>query len=446
MTDESCTLRPCPISTQEQAKHGLSVDNQITSLIEYCKSNGYQYEIYNDAGISAHKKYTHRPALLKLLEDVRNGKVDIILFTKLDRWFRSVADYYSVQSVLDENNVPWKAIHEDYEVVTSSGKFKTNIMLSVAQAESDRKSELLKNIHAYRKAQGKYVGTASLGYKVVNSHLVKDEETKDAVDAIFKEYLTSFSMAKTMQVAKEYGITMFKGHMSRWMKKPCYHGDAFGYPCEPYITPEQHEEILKSFASHRRTPKDNRVYLFHGLIKCGHCGLALNGQHKTNHRKDGTNYEFKYYRCPSYSNTSVEYHYLSILERDVEQYLLEYLEPLLEGHRIDVKAQRKQEDRDTLLKRKNSLSAKLERLKELFVDGDIPKDEYTARRDAIQAEIDSIHLEPTEVVKLPEDWHDIYNALVPERKARFWHKIIDKIVITRDTKSHPQVFFKDGLL
>lgn len=133
------------VSTQEQKNSGLSVDSQIDALEKYCEEHGYMVAgVYNDAGISARKKYTKRPALLQLLEDCKQCKIDIILFTRLDRWFRAVAGYYEVQSVLDACKVPWRAIWEDYETETSQGIFKVNIMLSVAQAEVDRDSEIIR--------------------------------------------------------------------------------------------------------------------------------------------------------------------------------------------------------------------------------------------------------------------------------------------------------------
>ena len=74
------------VSTQEQKNSGLSVDSQIDALEKYCEEQGYTVAgIYNDAGISARKKYTKRPALLRLLEDCRQCKIDIILFTLLAR-------------------------------------------------------------------------------------------------------------------------------------------------------------------------------------------------------------------------------------------------------------------------------------------------------------------------------------------------------------------------
>ena len=73
------------VSTEEQARHGLSLEDQKNNLIEFAKSHGMKIAgIYEDAGISARKPYTKRPALLRLLDDCRAKKVDIILFINLE--------------------------------------------------------------------------------------------------------------------------------------------------------------------------------------------------------------------------------------------------------------------------------------------------------------------------------------------------------------------------
>ena len=102
------------VSTEEQAIRGFSIEAQVDALKEHCKKNNMKIvDIYLDEGISGAKPPLKRPALKRLLEDVESGKIDMILFTKLDRWFRSVKEYFKVQDVLDNNKVEWKAIQED---------------------------------------------------------------------------------------------------------------------------------------------------------------------------------------------------------------------------------------------------------------------------------------------------------------------------------------------
>ena len=165
------------VSTEEQARHGLSLEDQKNNLTQFSKSHGMKIAgIYEDAGISARKPYKKRPALLRLLEDCKAGKIDLILFIKLDRWFRNVGNYYAVQEILDQYNVSWQATQEDYETTTASGRLKVNIMLSVAQDEADRTSERIKFVFEGKRARLEpLTGNIPFGYKIEGKAFKKDE-------------------------------------------------------------------------------------------------------------------------------------------------------------------------------------------------------------------------------------------------------------------------------
>ena len=122
------------VSTEEQVLHGYSLDTQETELVKYANEKGYKIVgIYRDEGFSARKPVLKRKVMQELLKDVEAGKIDMIIFTKLDRWFRSVGEYHKVQAVLDKNRVVWRTILEDYQTETADGRLKVNIMLSVAE-------------------------------------------------------------------------------------------------------------------------------------------------------------------------------------------------------------------------------------------------------------------------------------------------------------------------
>ena len=135
------------VSTEEQAIHGLSLEAQDAVLTDYANKNDLTIVgRYVDEGITARKKMTNRKALVRLLEDVKADKIDLIIFTKIDRWMRNVYDYHKVQEVLEKHNVNWKTIFENYDTSTSAGRLHINIMLSVAQDEADRTSERIKAV------------------------------------------------------------------------------------------------------------------------------------------------------------------------------------------------------------------------------------------------------------------------------------------------------------
>ena len=140
------------VSTTEQAMRGFSIAAQIDNLSEYCEENGMKIVgHYTDEGISGTQPPLKRPALQQLLEDVQAGKIDMILFTKLDRWFRSVKEYFKVQDILDRHGVEWKAIHEDYDTTTANGRMAITIFLAIAQNERDKTSERVKAVFAHKR-------------------------------------------------------------------------------------------------------------------------------------------------------------------------------------------------------------------------------------------------------------------------------------------------------
>lgn len=187
------------VSTREQKLHGFSIATQRDILTKYAADHPEYHVVdeYIDDGYTASN--TRRPALQRLLNDVRAGKIDLIVFTKLDRWFRSVQKYYFIQSVLDEHNVYWKAVQEDYETITSSGRFKVNIMLSVAQNEIDRTSERIRDVFKYKLEQGHIInGQQPYGYGVENGKPILNPNAAHIVQEIYNTFELEQSLRKTM--------------------------------------------------------------------------------------------------------------------------------------------------------------------------------------------------------------------------------------------------------
>ena len=120
-------------------------------------------------GVTARKKLSKRLAFQRLLSDVRQDKIDLIIFIKLDRWFRNVADYYATMQILESHNVNWECTEEDYDTTTSNGRLHLNIKLSIAQNESDQTSDRIKYVFKNRRDNGMWdTGKVKYGYKIVD--------------------------------------------------------------------------------------------------------------------------------------------------------------------------------------------------------------------------------------------------------------------------------------
>ena len=235
--------------------HGYSLKAQEDNLIQYAQEHGYKIvDIYRDEGNSARKPITKRKVVLQLLEDVTAGKIDLILFIKLDRWTRNVESYHSVQKILDAHNVSWQATMEDYETLTANGRFKVNIMLSVNESESDRTSERIKFVFEAKRQRKEWCFTGPVwpyGYKpeVIDGvkRCVKNPELEPIVQD-FWDYVVKYNSVRKagMYCCEKYGITR---NYRSWMvtaRNELYTGTFHGIEdyCPAYISHADWERII----------------------------------------------------------------------------------------------------------------------------------------------------------------------------------------------------------
>lgn len=423
------------VSTEEQQKHGISVDAQIKALKEYSKANNYSVvKIYNDAGISARKNYKKRPALLEMIADCQKGLIDLILICKLDRFFRSVKDYYAVMDQIGD--IPWKAIQEDYETETSAGVFKVNIMLSVAQSEADRTSERIKAVFDYKKAKGEALtGSAPTGYVYKEGKMYKDPQAQEGVKAFFETYLTTFDKKMSIRAAKECGVHISDETARHMLYGDNYHG-SIPYFAEKYITKEQHEIIL---ANKPQCTRQNKYsYIFSGLCRCKNCGRRMSATTTVRTRKNGSKYSYGMYVC-DYGRRNYECKGSCISEKKLESILLDTLETEMNNYNIKLTLDAPDDKAERISKCKDRLN----RLKVLFELGDIEVDEYKDKRIALIQEIDNYKsFECKRPIHLDSNWKEVYKLLDIAHKNAFWKQLIDSIEVPGKKVTRVKINFK----
>lgn len=430
------------VSTEEQAIHGYSLQAQEEELVRYAEAQGFKIiRIYRDEGNSARKPALKRPVMQELLEDVKAGLIDRILFIKLDRWFRNVREYHSVQAILDQYNVAWQATMEDYNTATADGRLKVNIMLSVAENESDRTSERIKFVFNSKVARGEtFFSThnSPIGYKpeMVDGvrKLVKDPENSHMVDEFFRIAI-AYNTAKAGQVMNEkYDMPRSYTTWRDMMQNEIYTGTYKGVKnyCEPYITKEEFEYINNKNKVIRKA-QNNRIYLFTGLINCPKCGRRMAGKYITS----GTKKEYMYYRCPHVLTKVCDYPIVS--EEKIERYLLDNVRAELE--KFVLASEVKEQERKPAKKKTDTdkLNERLRRLNVAYFAGNIEDADYTAQANEIKQQIEKAKMEEAdqdkpidvEAIKalLETDFEAIYETLDKEDKRRLWRSIIDEIYV-----------------
>lgn len=435
------------VSTEEQALHGFSIETQIDNLTEYCEKNHIKIiDHYTDEGISGAKPPLKRPALHRLLEDVKAGKIDIIIFTKLDRWFRSVKEYFKVQDILDQHGVQWKAIHESYDTTTANGQMAITMFLAIAQNERDRTAERVKMVlqHKRKNKEACFGGPHNpFGFmKKADENgimrLVKNPEEEQATSEFWEILIKYNNLNKAIRhMGNAYGIHKNPKTWGRIARSEFYcgmYGDIEDF-CEPYVSKQEWLKLQETINDRVQDNKTKRVYLFSGRLRCPECGHILCGTSSAQRRyKYIGPVEYRGYRCRfKYTNCSYG---RTISEKKIEKYLLKNLTELLENEIATAEIERAKPKPKPKTDVK-ALKEKLRRLNVTYMAGNISDAEYLKEDAEIKALIAKAEtdappperdIEPLKAI-LNTDFKAIYETLAPEEKQRFWRGLIKEIKV-----------------
>lgn len=438
------------VSTEEQFLKGYSLQTQEEVLSQYAHDHGYKIvNIYRDEGHSARKPALKRKVMQELLADVEAGKIDQILFIKLDRWFRNVREYHKIQEILEAHNVTWRATMEDYNTATADGRLKVNIMLSVAENESDRTSERIKFVFDGKRRRKEWCFPGArwpYGYmpQVVDGvkRCVKDPE-KEMIVQDFWDYVVKYNSVRKagMYCCEKYGINR---NYRTWMntaRNELYTGTFHGVAdyCPAYVSRADWERIILGHEIIKKTQNPDRVYLFTGLIRCPECGNTLKATFKT-YPNDRT-LEYNGYRCNNAKLRTCSFrHQLS--EKKIEKYLLENIVIILEKYIIDAEVQQTERRRLSQVHDIVALNEQLRRLNVIYIAGNIGDDDYMSETKRIKAQIDAAKVQQAEnkPVNLDNlksfinsDFLTIYHSLSKENQRRVWRSVIEEIYVEGTT-------------
>ena len=255
-----------------QVLHGDTLEAQDALLDEFIKVNRMVLvDTFVDEALTARKKFTRRKEFVRLLDGVRAHSFDMILFTKLDRWFRNIGDYHKIQEILEANGVQWKAITESYDTTTTNGRLHINIRLSVAQDECDRDSDRIKDVFSYKLKNKTYLsGSLPRGLKLDDEkHVIIDPEWHQFAIDMFDHFESTCSKRGTQLFLQEkYGIRVCYDTVVRYLRNPLFMGQYRDDPdfCEKTISRERFERIQNLAIRNVRIRHTQQFYIFSGLL------------------------------------------------------------------------------------------------------------------------------------------------------------------------------------
>lgn len=429
------------VSTEEQKLHGLSLDAQLSKLNEFCETHGYHLVgVYRDEGVSGRKEIKKRPQLQKMLKDATKDMFDLILFIKLDRYFRSVAEYHECQKILDKHDVKWTATEEKYDLTTANGRAFVNMKLTIAELEADQTSERIKIVNEYKVKEGYALcGSVPYGWVVVrkgNHSVVEKDPAKEHIvmDAI--EHFEKFKMInKTINyITDKYDIQHTYKVLRAIFDSTLLYGFYRGNPnyCEPYITKDRFDEIQASLEKNYRQTKW-RTYLFSNLVKCGKCGCTMCANYKTG-TTNQPDKEYYMYRC-NHRIKRVKCNGNYLAENKLENYMVKHIKEEIEKYIVDIQVKAK--EHKPVKVNIAAIQKEMDRLNLQYRKGRIDDKEYDFEYEKLEAKIkkaketistserDLTHLKKI----LESDFESIYHVLDREHKKAFWNSIVEIITV-----------------
>lgn len=451
------------VSTTEQKLHGLSLDAQKMKLIAYAKKHGMKIvEWYMDEGVSGRKLIKNRPELQRMIHDAQKGKFERIIFIKLDRFFRSVAEYHECMKQIAP--VVWSTTEEDYDLTTANGRMLVNMKLTIAEMEADQTGERIKIVNEYKTATGQpLTGSQPFGWMIDKDKetgrkkIVKDPDEAPILEDVLQYYLTYQSKKKcVVYLHSKYHISMLYEVFGKLLKNPMLYGAYRNNPnyCEAYIDKETFDRIQEiNKRNCKENTRKNREYIFSGLIRCPECGRALSGR-ITAQNINGQKREYKRYACPKYYTSRMCSFDKYVAESTIQKLMLANIEQYIKDAKIRAI---EIEDANEAKVHKydiDELNAELERLNYAWQKGRIKGgvEQYDREYDELTDKIELAKQERGEVIVkdfdkieavLHEGWREIYNSLDDEHKKAFWRGIISSIELewTTDVKRIKKVSF-----
>ena len=413
------------VSTTSQMEEGYSIEEQKAKLESYCDIKDWHiYKVYTDGGFSG--STTERPALEQLIKDAQGKLFDTVLVYKLDRLSRSQKDtLYLIEDIFLKNNIEFVSLLENFDTSTPFGRAVIGLLSVFAQLEREQIKERMQLGKLGRAKAGKSMMWAKTSYgynydKKTGSMTVNEYEAL-AVKEIYSSYLAGMSITKLRdKINEEYpkqpawSYRTIRGILANpvYCGLNQYKGQTFQGTHKPIISLEEFEQTQRELAKRQQTAKElsnprpfQAKYMLSGLAQCGYCHAPLKVILGAV-RKDGS--RFKRYECYQRhprktrgvtvynDNKKCEsgYYDMELLERYVLTRIAQLQNDPDKIQELFSDDTSPAVDKRAIQKQIDSLTLKLSKLNDLYLDDRITLDElrskssdFIKQRTALEEEI-----------------------------------------------------------
>lgn len=384
------------VSTEDQAKDGFSIHAQREKLSSYANINDWEIvDYYVDEGISA-KNIKDRPDINRLINDVKEGKINNVLVYKLDRLTRSVKDLISLIELFEQYNCTFSSVTEKLDTSNAVGRMFIKIIGIFAEFERENLAERVSFGYEQKTREGNYTNTNGVNgfdYIVGKGDLVVNEQEKDIVNRIFNMYLEGNSMLKIAKILNQEKVPTKRGGywsqstIKSILTNPLYIGKIrYGVnkkiQNKSFVVDGVQEQIIDEETFNRvqeiiskrkkynikKYPRENAY--FSSILKCNKCG----GKFHPKQQKQNGKYYITYY-CNNRQLNKCDSKGIS--HNKILKAFEEYISNITLDKSTEIKPDTNNKKQiEKLTKGLENIDKKRKRLQMLFIDEQLSNSDY----------------------------------------------------------------------
>lgn len=329
MTEMTTKKIRCAIYTRKSREEGLeqsfnSLHAQRFAAENYIASQVHEGwvlnpEYYDDGAYSGGN--IDRPAFQRMMEDIKNNKIDCVVVYKVERMCRSNSDFVRIIEIFDKHNVNFVSVTESFNTGTASGRLMLGMLINFAQYERELCSERIRDKFANSKKKGIWMGgPIPLGYNLNDRNLLINEEESRIVISIYNQFIKTESITQIVRNLNQSGITtkkwiskkgrIYKGTkfnkiaVERILKSPLYIGkithknSVYEGQHKGIISEEVFNMVQEIFKKGRREKvvmpisRISMPPLLKSIIRCGCCSCNMSPSYTAKKNK-----KYRYYIC-----------------------------------------------------------------------------------------------------------------------------------------------------
>lgn len=304
------------VSTEEQRDFGYSIDAQLREIKDYCERRNLNIiDIYNDAGHSA--KDLNRPEMERMINDIKNGKINLVISMKVDRLTREGYDGQWFLRFCKDNECGLIFLQENYDVTTPEGEMGYGISLLFGQRERRLISQRTKTAMEEAIKQGKFPGKTPMGYKKnIDKKLEIDLVEAEVIKEVFELYAKGNNASKVASIMSENNRYLrdngkwTESRITHIINNPIYKGDLlwgrYKRKQNKQILIENHSPAIISeelwdrcqdqLDKNKHGNYGKNIHIFHRVVRCPNCGELMNSYYTIKHQNKKIKYNY-YVRC-----------------------------------------------------------------------------------------------------------------------------------------------------